>query len=181
MDSYIYPVVDLLSVLTVAANISALIILVALVTNALLPVRRFVSHHALMLMLIVALIATCGSLFLSEIAGWAPCKLCWLQRIFMYPQVVLLIMAMWKRDRGIAPYVLALSIIGALIAILHYHEQIVATFFTPPADSLEPCDATGVSCAKTYTFRFGYITVPMMALSAFTLNILGSWSVIRNR
>ena len=132
-------------------------------------------------MLIVALTGTLGSLFLSEIAGWTPCKLCWFQRIFLYPQVVLLGIALWKKDRGIAKYILTLSAIGAAIAVYHYSEQIHATFFMDPGETLEPCDQTGVSCATTYTFRFGYITVPMMALTAFALNMTGAWVMMRKQ
>ncbi len=178
MDALIFPIVDALSFLTVAGDVIVLVVLIALLTK-MQRVTAFVTHHGLLLMLIVAVIGTGGSLFLSEIAGWTPCKLCWLQRIFLYPQVVLLAIALWKKDRNIAVYVLALSVIGAVIAVYHYWEQIHATFFLPPGTELEPCDGSGVSCARTYTFRLGYITIPMMALTAFLLNTLGAICMLR--
>lgn len=142
------------------------------------PVLSFVSRHALLLMFIVALTAMGGSLFFSEVLGWAPCRDCWFQRIFLYPQVILLGIALWKHDRRIAPYILALCIIGALISISHYAGQIAATLWPAPIDPLIPCDASGVSCAQVYTFSFGYITIPVMALTASLLNALGSVVVL---
>lgn len=49
-------------------------------------IRRYALHLAWL----VAIIATGGSLYMSEILLWEPCKLCWVQRIFMYPLVLLL-------------------------------------------------------------------------------------------
>lgn len=168
------------SVLTVAGQSLAAVLLVALVANAWKPLQRWVGSHGLVLMLVVALAATLGSLYFSEIAGWTPCKLCWYQRIFMYPQVVLLAMALWRKDARIAPYVFALSLIGMAIAALHYDEQL--NFALNPLDPElgKPCDATGTSCARTPSFEFGYITIPMMALTAFVLNALGSAFVMRS-
>lgn len=180
MEFLIFPVVDALSVLTLLGDIFIAITLLAFLPS-LRSIHAFISKHALVLMLIVACTATIGSLFLSEIAGWTPCKDCWLQRIFMYPQAVLLAIALWKRDRHIVLYILALSSIGAVLSIDHYADQIEATFFAPPVDPLVPCDASGVSCSTTYTFRFGYITIPMMALTAFVLNALGSIVVLRQK
>lgn len=177
MQDYIFLVVDMLSVLTLIGGV-----LVALLVLSFVPSLQkklaILTKHELWLMLVVAVIATMGSLFFSEIAGWAPCKDCWLQRIFMYPQVVLLAVAIWKRDSGVAKYILALSLIGIVLSTHHYIEQIEATFFAP-ANALVPCDDTGVSCAKTYTFRFGYITIPMMALTAFIINAVSSLKMLR--
>lgn len=184
MTDLIFPVLDGLSVLTLIGDILIFALLLSLITEKMTKkptiLSLFITHYTLVLMLLVALIATGGSLFLSEIAGWVPCKDCWLQRIFMYPQVILIGIAIWQRDRTIARYILALCIIGMFISIEHYSEQIHATFFASPTDALEPCDASGVSCAKVYTFRFGYITIPMMAFTAFALNALGALSLIRS-
>jgi disulfide bond formation protein DsbB len=136
-------------------------------------------------MFFVALAATCGSLFFSEIATWVPCKDCWFQRIFMYPQVVLLAIALWKKDKGIAQYILVLSLIGMLIAADHYSDQVEAAWHPVPDANgvntlLKPCDASGVSCAATQIkFAYGYITIPMMALTAFGLNVFGSFFLLR--
>ena len=113
---------------------------------------------------LVALIATLGSLFYSEVAHFTPCTLCWYQRIFMYPQAVLFGLALWKKDRGIAVYGLVLSVIGALLALYHYLLQLGV------APEL-PCAAIGYSaaCSQRFVMTFGYITIPLMALTAFLL------------
>lgn len=112
----------------------------------------------------VALVAMVGSLIYSEIIGYEPCKLCWLQRIFMYSQVILLGMALFKKDYKIISYSIVLSIIGAIIAGYHYLLQLGV------ASGL-PCSAVGysVSCSQRFVMQYGYITIPMMALSAFVL------------
>ncbi len=117
--------------------------------------------------LIVALIATLGSLFYSEIAHYTPCLLCWYQRIFMYPQVILLGIAVWKKDTSVAIYSLALSIIGVALALYHYLLQLGV------APEL-PCAAIGYSaaCSQRFVLTFGYITIPLMALTAFFLIIV---------
>jgi len=182
--SYVFQVVTAFSVLTVLGQAIVLVLAAALLAEKIggkpsFALTRWVSSHGLLLMLIVAALATGGSLFFSDIAGWTPCKLCWLQRIFMYPQVLLLALALWKRDRGMAPYILLLSMIGLVIAIGHYAEQIQAVL--TPLDPTVPCDTTGVSCAKTPIFQFGYITIPVMAATAFLLNICGSISMMRSK
>jgi disulfide bond formation protein DsbB len=143
------------------------------------PIVRWVRKHALWLMLVVSLVATGSSLYFSEIAGWTPCLLCWYQRIFMYPQVLVLAYAVWKRDKTVAPYIFLLCVCGSAIAAYHYWEQLQHVLW--PAMELEPCDATGTSCARTPFFHFGYITIPMMALTAFLLNALGSLIIVRSK
>jgi len=98
----------------------------------------------------------------------------------MYPQVLLLIIALWRGGRGIAYSILGLSIIGAYIAADHYVLQLTE-IFTGVTDGNVPCDASGISCAKMEFFRYGYVTIPMMSLSAFALNIIGSLVMLRWR
>ena len=178
-----WTIVNLLSWLTVVADVLIALVLILFVMRAVSKKSpaplQWIDRHALVLMLIVAIVATCGSLFLSDIAGWTPCKDCWYQRIFMYPQVILLAIALWRRDRGIVVSILVLSIIGILISIDHYHDQLELIW--NPSTAAVPCDASGVSCAKTPTLKLGYITIPMMAMSAFGLNILASITVLIHR
>ena len=174
-------VVSFLSALTLIGQIISISLLILLFHGArggYPTMLRRVSVYGLVLMLIVALTATFGSLYFSDVALWTPCKLCWFQRIFMYPQVPLLALALWKRDRRIAPYILLLCVIGALFSAVHYAEQVQAAL-APPADPNVPCDTSGVSCASTPFFHFGYITIPLMAFTAFVMNGLGSIAMMR--
>lgn len=122
---------------------------------------------SLKLTLLVALVGSILTLVYSEVFGILPCGLCWLQRVFMYPLVVLLGIALWKRDSGVSKYVIGLAVPGLLIALYHHFIQVGGTDFLP-------CPATpGVAdCAQRFIFEFGYITFPLMAVTAFALLIL---------
>lgn len=130
-------------------------------------VLDFFSDKAILFAFIVSLMATLGSLFYSEIAKYDPCKLCWFQRIFMYPLPVLFGIALWKKDKGIIKYALALSIIGGLIALYHY---LLQTGIVPDG----ACGVVGysVSCSQRFVMEWGYITIPMMSLTAFVYIIV---------
>ncbi|WP_248924626.1 disulfide oxidoreductase [Paenibacillus hamazuiensis] len=124
---------------------------------------RLIRQYALYLAWVVSLIATGGSLFMSEVLGYIPCKLCWLQRICMYPLVVLLGRASYLNDRKQIGYVLPLSIIGGCISLYHYAEQKIPGFA-----KLLPCTA-GVPCNVDYLDWWGVVTIPLLALIAFVL------------
>lgn len=117
---------------------------------------------ALTLAWLVALVATLGSLYFSEVAHYIPCKLCWYQRIAMYPQVVILGIAAIKKDLGVRRYVLPVVGLGSLISIYHY------TLQRWPNLSSASCDPTA-PCTVTYVWKFHYISIPFMALSGFAL------------
>ncbi len=126
-------------------------------------VLLFVSRKAMQITFLVALLATLGSLIYSDVIGYEPCKLCWYQRIFMYPLVVMFGIALWKKHTWIKPYGVVMAGVGALIAGFHYLGQIG---WNPLG--LE-CLAIGysASCSKNFVLQFGFITIPMMAVSAF--------------
>lgn len=154
-----------LALLTVAGQIVVVVLIVSLATKR-SEMLNFFAKYALVFSLSVALIATLGSLFYSEIAGYEPCKLCWWQRILMYPQTILLGIAWLKKDYGLVLYNIVLSSLGALIAGYHYLLQIGI------ASSIG-CSAVGYSidCAPRFVMQFGYITISLMALTAFLLII----------
>ncbi len=136
--------------------------------------QSFLTRYGLYLAWLVALMATLGSLYFSEIREFVPCELCWIQRIFMYPLVILLGVAVFTDDRAVKKYVLPLSIIGGLISLYHYLVQKVPGF----AD-IKPC-VQGVPCNVQYINWFGFVTIPFLALTAFTLITLLVWRVRRN-
>lgn len=119
--------------------------------------------YSLYLAWVVSLVAVGGSLFLSEIMGYVPCTLCWFQRIFMYPIVILLGRACYYGDRTIIGYVFPLSIVGGCLSLYHYAQQKL-----PGLSKLLPCTA-GIPCNVDELDWFGFITIPLMALVAFIL------------
>lgn len=177
-----WTVVPVLSSLVVLGHAIIVVCLAALTydwfSHRRSAITIWIGGHGLALMFIVAITAMLGSLYFSEISGWTPCKDCWLQRIFMYPQVILLALALWKRDAKIAPYILALCLIGMCFSAYHYFIQ-MQNIIASPTNPATPCDASGVSCVKTPFVEFGYITIPLMALTAYLLNAIGAATMMR--
>lgn len=112
---------------------------------------------------LVSLVATVGSLYFSEVRHFVPCTLCWYQRILMYPQVVLLGVAAWSRDVGVVRYALPLTALGAVTASYHVLDQKV------PGFGFAGVCASGVPCNVSYVNYFGFVTIPVMSLTAFLM------------
>ena len=114
-----------------------------------------------------------GSLFYSEFAHFRPCELCWIERGFLYTIAVIFIVAMLARKeehvRQYGNFVrnCALVLSGAGFIVSAYH-----SWLQLGGGSLLPCSATGVSCEFVYFMEYGYVTIPMMCLTAFALVIL---------
>jgi disulfide bond formation protein DsbB len=125
-------------------------------------VTATIDPNALAMAWIVALLATAGSLYFSEVAGFEPCTLCWYQRIAMYPLVVILAIAASRRERSGAIYGAVLAAIGAVIATYH-----VALEWFPALDS-GACDPEN-PCTLLWFRVFGFISLPTLALAAFLL------------
>ncbi len=128
-------------------------------------VLNFVSKDVLWIVLDIALLGVFISLFYSDAVGFAPCILCWYQRIFMYPIVPIFALALIKKDRNILDYGLILSILGFLISVYH----ILIYYFNL---SVLPCGATGISCVQHFVSEIGgYVSIPMMSMTGFLLLI----------
>ncbi len=110
-----------------------------------------------------ACVATLGSLYFSEVMDLVPCVLCWYQRILMYPLAVILTVGILRRDSGVFLYVLPLSLLGAGISV--YHNLL---YFGVLPESVQPC-VLGISCTTKQIEWLGFITIPLMALTAFVV------------
>ncbi len=113
------------------------------------------------LVFLIALVSMLGSLYYSEIVGYPPCSLCWYQRIAMYPLVVIMGIAAWRRDAGIRIYVLPLMVIGAVLALYQY-----VIGYVPDAEILG-C-SIDVSCTERYVWEFGFVDFPFMSFVGFS-------------
>lgn len=121
------------------------------------------------LALLVTLVASSGSLYMSNVLGWTPCRLCWFQRILIYPMVFLLGVALFLEKDDVEDYLVPLAMIGIPVSTYHYIIQRVEQFHSAG------CSVLAVSCSTEYTFYFGYITIPMMALTALTAVLVLMW------
>lgn len=118
---------------------------------------------------LVAVVATVGSLYFSEVLRFVPCTLCWYQRIAMYPLVLLLGIAAFRDDLAVRAYAIPLAGIGAVTALYHI---LLEQGIVPATASC----AVGVPCSVRYINWLGFITIPTLALVAFVLIIaLLSW------
>lgn len=124
---------------------------------------EFIRRNVLYFAWLVAVVATLGSLYFSEVSGFIPCELCWYQRILMYPLSVVLGIAAFYDEHVIKKYVLPLSIIGMLVSTYHYMLQKIPGFA-----EIKPC-TQGVPCSGQYINWFGFVTIPFLALVGFTL------------
>ena len=111
---------------------------------------------------LVAGISTLGSLFFSEIMQFPPCVLCWYQRIFLFPLVIIIIVGLFPFDKSIVKYALSLALIGWVIAF--YHNLL---YYGIIPESVQPC-SQGVSCSEAYMDWFGFLTIPMLSLISFS-------------
>jgi disulfide bond formation protein DsbB len=126
-------------------------------------VRETLAGSELWVGFAVALVATAGSLYFSEVADFVPCKLCWYQRIAMYPLVLLALPAL-RRDRFGALYLLPLPIVGLAIAGWHILVE------RGVVEDTQSCliSAPG-GCATKWIEELGYVTIPTLAATAFAL------------
>jgi disulfide bond formation protein DsbB len=154
------------SVFVVLSQAFSLLVIILILTKKRYQVLDFISKYILIIVFLVSAGAVLVSLFYSDVIGYAPCLLCWLQRIFVYPVAFISALAIWKRDRSIIDYALLLSVIGFFIGVYH---NLVYYFDI----SLVPCPATGPSCAAHYVSELGgYVSIPMMSMTAFLLLVV---------
>lgn len=129
-------------------------------------VKALLQRYSLHLAWVVSFFSVTGSLYFSEIAGYAPCILCWYQRVCMYPILLLLSIGIVSEDKKVYRYIIPLSVIGAIIAfyqLLLYYDII--------SEASAPC-VSGISCTTRYIEWFGFVSIPLLSLLAFVFIIL---------
>lgn len=125
-------------------------------------------ENLLLLIWTVALVATLGSLYYSEVKGYTPCLYCWYQRILMYPLVLIAGIALIQKNGRIALTTATFSLIGACLSAYHYATQKLS-FFQEHAGT-----CGDVPCTAQYVNYLGFITIPFMAFVAFALIFIAS-------
>lgn len=121
----------------------------------------------------ISVIATLGSLYFSEIRQYPPCDICWYIRIIMYPIVLILGIAIIKKDYSAALYSTIFSGIGIPVSLYLYFIQKIPTF----AENVPACGV--VPCSVQYINWLGFITIPFLALTAFIMIFLTSVMVLK--
>ena len=111
---------------------------------------------------VVSVTCTAGSLYLSEVAHFRPCRLCWAQRGFMYPLVAVTLYAAIRRSRSARTIVIAASLCGGLVSTYHVLLEHFPNLESGTCDPNNPCSLIWVR-------QLGYVTIPVMALTGFSL------------
>jgi disulfide bond formation protein DsbB len=124
----------------------------------------------------IVILTTIGSVVMtlvySEYFKFVPCSMCWLQRIALYPQALMALMAFRSTDTSRFPqYGIALSIFGLVVAIYQYVYQML------PAEAREgiaPCliDGSNADCAVKVMNEFGFVTFPLLSAISFAFLIV---------
>lgn len=121
-------------------------------------------EHGMFVSWAIALAATIGSLYFSEVLGAIPCTYCWYQRILMYPLVIILGMAAVRKDFRQTIYVIPLVVLGMGMSLFHYLKQKTDWF---QAAGSNTCSI--VPCTKEYINWLGFVTIPLLAFIAFVM------------
>lgn len=129
-------------------------------SDAVRSVTKSVHEMSLWLAWLVAAVATAGSLYFSEIADYVPCRLCWFQRICMYPLAGILLVAAIRRDRHVRWYALPLLVAGIAVSTYHYVIE------WRPSWGDGAC-SVGPACTDVWFRRMGFVTLAFMALCGF--------------
>ncbi|MDG2333728.1 MAG: disulfide bond formation protein B [Myxococcota bacterium] len=110
---------------------------------------------------LLAATATLGSLFFSEVMQLPPCSLCWVQRIFMFPLAIILLVGLFPLDTSVVRYALPLALCGIAVSLYHTLLQVGII-----PETAAPCQQ-GVSCSSVSYELFGFVSIPMLSLLAF--------------
>jgi disulfide bond formation protein DsbB len=160
--------VGLLSVAAAAGAVSLVVLWVLAATgnDGAARLGSTISDSAVWLAWLVALAATVGSLYFSEVANFNPCRLCWFQRIAMYPLAVILLVGALRKDPGVRWYAVPLAAIGAAVSAWHSLIE-----WRPALDS-GACEFQGPACTFVWFREFGLSLANMALIGFLTILIL---------
>ena len=111
---------------------------------------------------LVAALSTAGALFFSEVMELPPCTLCWYQRIFMFPLVLLLPVGLFPFDARVVRYALPVVAVGWCISAF----QVLLVAGLIP-ESIRPC-SQGVPCSEVQIEWLGFVNIPLLSFVAFS-------------
>ena len=115
---------------------------------------------------IINIVSFAGSIYFSNFMMLPPCVLCWFQRICIFPMSLILAVGFLKKDKNVIWYALPLVSIGWIISM--YHNLL---YYKIIPEAISMC-TSGVSCTSKQIEYFGFITIPLMALTSLTLTLI---------
>ncbi len=149
---------------TIGLQIFIVITLVAWAAKA--PFAAVIAKYSSYILSVVFTGAIIGSFIYSEVYRFAPCVLCWYQRIFIVSVAILSMTAQLTKSALLRLQVVIFSSIGLAIALFHKYIELF------PNSGVSVCGTDGVACDTLYVFQFGYITIPTMSLTVLLLGLI---------
>jgi len=178
MDATLFAT-KLLTSATLLGNFTLVVFVVLLILRCpcIARVREYLGRTAMLWAFIIATTATLGSLAFSIIAGYQACILCWIQRLFMFPEPLLLGYGLWARRIVMLRVAFGVALLGASVALYNWIKDMLAMY----SGVTVPCPAVSFlpSCDRIYVNEYGYITIAMMSLNAFLWIMLITWIGMR--
>ncbi len=167
MSPYLDIFNKVLSLVTIFLQIVILLLAFNLIffRNIKNEVLLFFKKYILHIGFLIGLSAVVVSLFYSEIIGYPPCELCWIQRIFLYPQAILFGLGLYKKDKTIIDYSLIFAILGLITSLYHLYIENGGSSNISCAIPKIAINTNQISCTIRYVYEFGYITIPVMSLT----------------
>jgi disulfide bond formation protein DsbB len=112
---------------------------------------------------LIVTVSTLGSLFLGEVMGYAPCVLCWYQRIAMFPLVLVLAAGLLPFDLRVVRYALPLALTGLGLAL--FHLALIAGWIP---ENIKPCQQ-GIPCSELQVVWLGFVSIPLLSAVSFSI------------
>ncbi len=167
--------VDLFNTILATGSLVLLVFLVLLIVSWLTdnPIAAWTAKHSGTILRIIFAGAVIGSLIYSNYFDYAPCLLCWYERICIYPVAILLFTDSIRKSALLQRQILLLSTAGFLIALFHNY----ITIF--PDTGVDICGTSGVSCLTRYVYQFGFVSIPLMSAIVLLSGILISVLAMR--
>lgn len=149
-------------------GVTLLIVSVFLLFDIFLLRRSLQPHietYGLLILSLMFIGAMIMALVYSEVFGFVPCGLCWLMRISVFSQAILLPFVYFRNDRNFAFYGIILSSVGVVLGLYQHYLQM-------GGGEMIPCPASGGDCARRILFEYGFMTFPLMGASMLLFAIL---------
>ena len=106
---------------------------------------KFLKKHALYLAWLCSFAGFLLSVYYGEVLNMEPCRLCWYQRIAIFPLALFLGIAAYRNERRIAVYCLPFAIFGTLVAFYQTLIQIFPSLHSPALCGTVQCTISGIS------------------------------------
>ena len=139
--------------------------------------KSYLRSREKQLVYLISLLATLGSLSVSEIFGWTPFTLSILQRIFMYPIILISGIAITLKNSRLYVSSLFLAILGLLASSIHLFILLTTTW--DGCGFALPC--TTINRIVIFDIVLNPIYLPLMALIAFSAIIITISTNKKNR